>query len=65
MTNFDWYPTDEDERLQQIRNLGPSGNTISQFGYRYDPADQIKQVAADSKQQQPLLQPRLLTRLVN
>ncbi|MBK8220826.1 MAG: hypothetical protein IPK73_07375 [Candidatus Obscuribacter sp.] len=43
VTNFDWYPTDEDERLQQIRNLGPSGNTISQFGYRYDPADQIKQ----------------------
>ncbi|MBK8223167.1 MAG: hypothetical protein IPK73_19295 [Candidatus Obscuribacter sp.] len=43
VTNFDWYPTDEDERLQQIRNLGPSGNTISQFGYRYDPADQITQ----------------------
>lgn len=43
VTNFDWYPTDEDERLQQIRNLGPGGNTISQFGYRYDPADQIKQ----------------------
>ncbi|MBK8224139.1 MAG: LysM peptidoglycan-binding domain-containing protein [Candidatus Obscuribacter sp.] len=43
VTKFDWYPTESDERLQQIRNLGPSGNTISQFSYRYDPAGQIKQ----------------------
>jgi hypothetical protein len=31
------------KRLQQIANLGPSDNTISQFSYRYDPAGQIKQ----------------------
>jgi hypothetical protein len=33
----------KDQRLQQISNLAPSGATISQFNYRYDPAGQIKQ----------------------
>jgi len=42
-TRFSWYPNLQDQRLQQIANLGPSGNTISQFSYRYDPAGQIKQ----------------------
>lgn len=43
VTKYDWYPATQDERLQQIANLGPTGNTISQFSYRYDPAGQIKQ----------------------
>ncbi|MBP6350409.1 MAG: LysM peptidoglycan-binding domain-containing protein [Candidatus Obscuribacter sp.] len=43
VTKYDWYPTAQDERLRQISNLGPSGATISQFSYRYDPAGQIKQ----------------------
>ena len=42
-TKFSWYPNLQDQRLQQIANLGPAGNTISQFSYRYDPAGQIKQ----------------------
>ncbi|MCA0314798.1 MAG: LysM peptidoglycan-binding domain-containing protein [Candidatus Melainabacteria bacterium] len=42
-TKYTWYPNLQDQRLQQIANLGPSGNTISQFSYRYDPAGQIKQ----------------------
>lgn len=42
-TKYDWYPTIKDERLQQIRNLGPTGATISQFGYVYDAAGQITQ----------------------
>jgi RHS repeat-associated protein len=42
-TKYSWYPNLQDQRLQQIANLGPSGNTISQFSYRYDPAGQIKQ----------------------
>ncbi len=42
-TKYTWYPNLQDQRLQQIANLGPSGNTISQFTYRYDPAGQIKQ----------------------
>ncbi|MBP6350904.1 MAG: LysM peptidoglycan-binding domain-containing protein, partial [Candidatus Obscuribacter sp.] len=43
VTKFDWYPNQQDQRLQQISNLAPSGATISQFNYRYDPAGQIKQ----------------------
>ncbi|MBK9774260.1 MAG: hypothetical protein IPP57_26145 [Candidatus Obscuribacter sp.] len=43
VTKYDWYPSAQDERLQQISNLGPTGATISQFSYRYDPAGQIKQ----------------------
>ena len=43
VTKFDWYPNQQDQRLQQISNLAPSGATISQFDYRYDPAGQIKQ----------------------
>jgi RHS repeat-associated protein len=42
-TKYDWNPTIKDERLQQIRNLGPTGATISQFGFVYDSAGQITQ----------------------
>ena len=42
-TKFSWYPTANDERLQQITNLNPSGALLSQFSYRYDPAGQITQ----------------------
>jgi len=43
VAKYDWYPIAQDERLRQISNLGPTGATISQFSYRYDPAGQIKQ----------------------
>ena len=43
MTNFSWYPTAQDERLQQISNLNPSSALLSQFSYRYDSAGEITQ----------------------
>jgi RHS repeat-associated protein len=44
VTKYNWYPTTGDERLQQISNLKTSsGPTISQFGYRYNPAGEITQ----------------------
>ena len=42
-TNFSWYPTVSDERLQQISNLTSSGGTLSQFNYQYDSAGEITQ----------------------
>lgn len=32
----DWFDNSGDQRLKQIRNLGTNGETISQFGFRYD-----------------------------
>lgn len=43
VTNFDWYNNNGDERLKQIQNLGPTGNVLSQFNYRYNPAGEITQ----------------------
>lgn len=43
ITNFDWYNDKGDERLKQIQNLGPNGNVLSQFNYRYNPAGEITQ----------------------
>jgi RHS repeat-associated protein len=44
VTKYSWYPNTGDERLQQIANLKTtSGPTISQFGYRYNPAGEITQ----------------------
>ncbi|HEY9773365.1 MAG TPA: cysteine peptidase family C39 domain-containing protein, partial [Planktothrix sp.] len=43
VTNFSWYPTAKDERLQQISNLSTSGSSLSQFNYVYDSAGQITQ----------------------
>ena len=43
VTNFDWYNNNGDERLKQIQNLGPNGNVLSQFNYRYNPAGEITQ----------------------
>ncbi len=43
VTNFDWYNEKGDERLKQIQNLGPTGNVLSQFNYRYNPAGEITQ----------------------
>ncbi|MDP3508980.1 MAG: RHS repeat-associated core domain-containing protein, partial [Candidatus Melainabacteria bacterium] len=44
VTKYSWYPNTGDERLQQIANLKTSsGPTISQFGYRYNPAGEIIQ----------------------
>ncbi len=43
ITNFDWYGNNGDERLKQIQNLGPTGNVLSQFNYRYNPAGEITQ----------------------
>jgi RHS repeat-associated protein len=42
-TNFSWYPTANDERLQQISNLNTSGGMLSQFNYQYDSAGEITQ----------------------
>jgi hypothetical protein len=42
-TNFSWYGTAQDERLQGITNLTPSGQTRSQFNYAYDSAGEITQ----------------------
>jgi RHS repeat-associated protein len=43
ITNFSWYGTAQDERLQGITNLTPSGQTRSQFNYAYDSAGEITQ----------------------
>ena len=43
ITKFAWYGNLSDQRLRQIANMAPSGATISQFSYRYDPDGQIKQ----------------------
>jgi len=44
VTNYSWYPTLHDERLQQISNLkSSSGATISQYSQLYDPVGQITQ----------------------
>lgn len=43
VTKYSWFGNDEDQRLQQISNLKPSGATLSQFSYRYDPEGQITQ----------------------
>ena len=43
VTNFGWYGTSQDERLQGITNLDPTGKTRSQFNYGYDPAGEITQ----------------------
>ena len=42
-TNFSWYPTANDERLQQISNLSSTGGVLSQFNYQYDSAGEITQ----------------------
>ncbi|MCW5824878.1 MAG: LysM peptidoglycan-binding domain-containing protein [Cyanobacteria bacterium TGS_CYA1] len=42
-TKYDWFGNTGDQRLQQISNLNPSGATISQFNYRYNPAGEITQ----------------------
>lgn len=42
-TRYDWFGNTGDQRLQQISNLNPSGATISQFSYRYNPAGEITQ----------------------
>jgi len=38
---FSWYSTTYDERLQQITNLNPTSNALSQFNYAYDSAGEI------------------------
>ncbi|MBS1996705.1 MAG: hypothetical protein JSS86_10355, partial [Cyanobacteria bacterium SZAS LIN-2] len=44
VTNYSWYPTVGDERLQQISNRKTAtGATISQYGQVYDSAGQITQ----------------------
>ena len=44
VTNYSWYPTLQDERLQQIANLpSSSGNAISQYNQTYDSYGQITQ----------------------
>lgn len=44
VTNYSWYPTLHDERLQQIANLKTStGATISQYSHLYDSSGQITQ----------------------
>lgn len=40
-TNFNWYSTKFDERLQGIQNLKSSSNGLSQFNLAYDSAGQI------------------------
>jgi hypothetical protein len=40
-SSFKYYPTTYDERLQEILNVNPSGNGLSQFDYSYDSAGQI------------------------
>ncbi len=44
VTNYSWYPTANDERLQQIANLkSSSGATISQYSHLFDSSGQITQ----------------------
>jgi len=44
VTNYSWYPTINDERLQQIANLKASGGaTISQYSHLYDSAGEMTQ----------------------
>jgi YD repeat-containing protein len=43
VTKFSYYPTNLDERLQQISNLTSSGSTLSQFNYFYDAVGRITQ----------------------
>lgn len=43
VTNFTYYNNNGDQRLQQISNLNPSSQTLSQFGYSYNPAGEITQ----------------------
>ena len=35
-TTFSYYGTTNDERLQQIQNLTPTGQNLSSFSYAYD-----------------------------
>jgi RHS repeat-associated protein len=39
--NFSYYGNTGDERLEEIQNLGPSANVISQFNYGYDADGEI------------------------
>jgi len=41
MTILSYYGTNNNDRLQQIRNLTPGGQNLSTFGYTYDPLGQI------------------------
>jgi RHS repeat-associated protein len=41
VTNYSYYSTTYDERLQEISNLNPSGANLSQFNYSYDSKGQI------------------------
>ncbi len=44
VTNYGWYPTVNDERLQQIANLkSATGATISQYSHLYDSSGQMTQ----------------------
>lgn len=43
VTNFSYYNNTGDQRLQQISNLDPSAQVLSQFGYTYNPAGEITQ----------------------
>ncbi len=36
VTNYSYFPTANDERLQEIKNVNPSGAVLSQFDYTYD-----------------------------
>jgi RHS repeat-associated protein len=43
VTNFSYYNNTGDQRLQQISNLNPSAQILSQFGYTYNSAGEINQ----------------------
>ncbi|HEY9755253.1 MAG TPA: LysM peptidoglycan-binding domain-containing protein [Oculatellaceae cyanobacterium] len=53
-TNFSWYPTNLDERLQSITNLTPSGSVMSQFSYGYDSAGEITNWGQQGAGQSPI-----------
>ena len=42
VTNYSYYSTTYDERLQEISNLNPSSANLSQFNYTYDSKGQIQ-----------------------
>ena len=54
VTNFNWYSTTFDERLQGITNLTPAGKVRSQFNYAYDSAGEITRWAQQNASNSPI-----------
>ena len=55
-TAFNYYGTNNDERLQQIQNLTPGGQNLSSFGYAYTADGQITNWTEQADNNTPTVQ---------